>query len=578
MFIPHSKFSIGYIPLLAEEKRLELIKEYNNENEGTNKPTGVIRSSSFSSSANTSSNNKVKVINQSIDSLVYYKRIKALNLPPAPPDLGVLIQPDERKFNSFIEQLDTSVAPDAPIRSSWKPKENVLAATLLEHRHSVNRIAIAQDQTYFVTASSDYTAKIWQVKGLDKVAFPRSVATYNKHTGAVLDVVTIDNSHSVASASDDGTLHVWRVDLTSSSDSNTADSEIVSLANNSTTNIPVLRNPGVSICGYTTIRTLDPKDGPIINVQHFYNDVANIVIYTTQKGYIYGWDLRTCKLVFTYIVRPELGYPTTTAISSDKNWYVVGTNLGYILLWDLRFNVMCKLWRLSSNSSINRLACCKYMPMSNPGNNNQGTSSLEGAYLIVSSGINETAIYTLPDGGECLKCFRALPKSSTLTETLKPLPSMNNVQFSSHPLVPVVVPYSNPMNKSNSFHSIRAVIGRMSKSNESHLITGGTDKQIRFWDFITPTKCYTVSGLEPSQQKPTYDAPESFQGKLFVSYDTDLPSTDAIVQAQLPMREGRGPMPPANNFKDAIVDLKTIDIPIRLMISSSKDGTVKLWR
>ena len=61
----------------------------------------------------------------------------------------------------------------------------------------------------------DMTAKVWQVRGIDRVAFPRSVLTYNKHAGAVTDAVSIENSHSVATSSDDGSVHVWRVDVSS---------------------------------------------------------------------------------------------------------------------------------------------------------------------------------------------------------------------------------------------------------------------------------------------------------------------------------------------------------------------------
>lgn len=71
----------------------------------------------------------------------------------------------------------------------------------------------------------------------------------------------------------------------------------------------------------------------------------------------------------------------------------------------------------------------------------------------------------------------------------------------------------------------------------------------RLWDFLSPAKCYSVSGVEPAQQKPLFEAPDGYGGRLFMSYDTEVPSADTILQAQLPVREGRGPVPPSNNFK-----------------------------
>ena len=37
-------------------------------------------------------------------------------------------------------------------------------------------------------------------------------------------------------------------------------------------------------------------------------------------------------------------------------------------------------------------------------------------------------------------------------------------------------------------------------------------------------------------------------------------------------------MPPTTHHTDAIMDLKTVDVPMRLMLSCSKDETVKVWR
>jgi WD40 repeat protein len=64
---------------------------------------------------------------------------------------------------------------DTASKSSWRPRENVLVASLLEHTHSVNHVAVAADQCFFATASADKTVKVWKVRGLDSSAFPRLV-------------------------------------------------------------------------------------------------------------------------------------------------------------------------------------------------------------------------------------------------------------------------------------------------------------------------------------------------------------------------------------------------------------------
>ncbi|CAN0519992.1 unnamed protein product, partial [Ectocarpus sp. 8 AP-2014] len=70
------------------------------------------------------------------------------------------------------------------------------------------RLALSQDQAFFVSASSDSTCKVWELRGMDHTVNPQSRATYSRQSGRLLDLCMVDNSHSVASASSDGTVHV----------------------------------------------------------------------------------------------------------------------------------------------------------------------------------------------------------------------------------------------------------------------------------------------------------------------------------------------------------------------------------
>ena len=45
-------------------------------------------------------------------------------------------------------------------RPDWRPRQGVLVASLNEHAGAVNRLALSQDQAFFVSASSDSTCKV----------------------------------------------------------------------------------------------------------------------------------------------------------------------------------------------------------------------------------------------------------------------------------------------------------------------------------------------------------------------------------------------------------------------------------
>ncbi len=365
----------------------------------------------------------------------------------------------------------------------------------------------------------------------------------------MLDVTCIENSRSVATCSADGSIHVWRVDLASSKSSSRPS---VSPADHS----PQRNTTSSSSSNSSIIKTLACSDGPVVGIQHFCGDVASVLSYITQSGKLNGWDLRASKDSFSFAIRPDLGYPTSMTTAPDRNWMCVGTSLGYICLWDLRYGVMCNLWRHSSKSPIYRLACCK---PSSSGSRSTGANRelimphTEGANLFVSSGDNEAAVWSIPEGGECIKCFRAAPITSRVNNTTQ-LSELHEIPIPSSPLAPLKGPHVNNdgITVNDGFHpTVRAIMGRISQNSTSYLVTAGTDRYIRYWDLSSPSKCFTISGVDAAQPKSIYETPQSLslRGKLYMCYDSDVPSPQATLQSQIPIREHRGPYIPTMRYK-----------------------------
>jgi phosphoinositide-3-kinase regulatory subunit 4 len=428
----------------------------------------------------------------------------------------------------------------------------------------------------------------------------------------------------MASCSADGTIHVWRVELAasrggsgSSSGRGAKGSDGASAADlwgyvdvaDSVNSSPLTGQssaPGVSVCGLSVVRTVDPQRGPIVALHHYNSDVASVVTYATQRGHVGGWDLRAVREAFAYSLRPELGYATSMTVSPDRHWVVVGTSRGYVSLWDIRYNAQCRLWRHSSGSAIHRLACCR--------NPNQGTSQSLGrsqgqgqgqseqapegaAYLFTAAGNNEASVWSVPDAadGECLKCFRTVRVGHSRV-ALDPLPQLIDTPLPRHPMNTVRSAVSGILSGGvgggdgdGESHSVRAIVGRISPSGASYLMTAGTDRHIRYWDFGPASRCFTVAGHQPWQPKPNCETPAAAifgreneedgdgvsdstatttappsssssstsaprsrgEGRLTVCYDYEEPSASSTVlpPSQLPLREGRGPLPPTTAFK-----------------------------
>lgn len=563
------------------------------------------------------------------------KRIRALGIPPLPPDVGSLLQPqlteDKRLqvYNGYIESLTLNTgnggaagaaqgvgtgagagaigaaggigpsmsftgvesvlgesitsggARDATSngRGPWRPKEGVLVCTLREHTRAANRVAVCPDQSFFGSASSDGTVKIWQLRGMDTNANPRSSLTYKRHHSPVTDITVVENSHSMASCSADGTIHVWRVDVDGK-----VQLSSTSYADEAGPGGEMARSPGLGVVGMGLLKVVSPNEGAVEAVQHFNGDVASVLAYVTRDGGVHGWDLRSSRDAFYFDVRPELGSSTAMTVAPDRSWIIVGTSRGFILLWDLRYNVLCKLWRHSSGGPIHRLACCKSLqqainstqyPTSSP-----ALADTEGSYLYVAAGHSEMAIFGLPEAGECLKCFRSIPLSKS-REPIAGLPSLEEVSLPRSPDAFITSAFDSTRGAPTNGEYLRELgVKAMVGKNPSYLITAGSDSMIRYWDFSSPAKCFTISGLMPGQPRSIYEAPtdEGMLGRMFLSFDSVIPSADTTLPQHLPLRAGRGPIVPSNAFKDAVLDLKTVNLPTQSIISSAKDGTIKLWR
>lgn len=425
------------------------------------------------------------------ESSAVLKRIKALQVPPLAVDMGTLLSTSSEE----------KPATESDSYTPWRPSQGILLSTLREHSASVNRLVVSPDSAYFASASSDCTVRVWATRNLG-TAFPRSAATYMGHAEAVTDAVAVENTHSIASASKDGSLHVWRVDMiggtTGITSSGAAGREDIA--------------PGTArVSGTALIRVVRPEEGPIAAVQHYCSDTASVVTYATQTA-LHGWDLRMSSEAFCHTLRPELGAITAMTLSPERQWIALGSSRGYLALWDIRYGMCNALWQHCSHAgqassaapaAIHRLATCKSLSTTLP--------ATDGVYMFVASNNNEASIWGLPEAGEALKCFRSLPLNDS-KNALAPLPVLKEVALPVHPNKPIAGVHglnnagedlntsalALKLTVSSVTPSVRAMIGRISPYNSSYLITAGSDKHIRFWDFRAPENCYTIGGLEVS--------------------------------------------------------------------------------
>jgi hypothetical protein len=95
----------------------------------------------------------------------------------------------------------------------WAPR-GVLVAHLAEHAAPVRALTSSADGLFFVSGGDDGACKLWDCARLERDVSFRSRLTYASQGGRITALcagVTGDD-HAVASASDQGAVHVWRVE------------------------------------------------------------------------------------------------------------------------------------------------------------------------------------------------------------------------------------------------------------------------------------------------------------------------------------------------------------------------------
>jgi phosphoinositide-3-kinase regulatory subunit 4 len=307
----------------------------------------------------------------------------------------------------------------------WTPK-GILVARLTEHRQPVNELSVSRDNLFFVTGSDDGTVKVWDCTRLQATARAQSHLSYSQG-GRVTSVAVCDSSHSVCSASTNGTVHVFKV-------------EVAGLSS---------KEDSPRYVGLTDIKRIDASEGAVLQVAHFNTLTESMLVLATQCGGVHGWDLRSWTDSFRLQMEsPAMGLISAMAVGLNPYAIVVGTTMGFICLWDLRFRTATQIWRHSAKTKITKLSVSQSSSLlprrKNPQHPTQGPLVLASA-----QGTNELCAFDLYTS-ECRLVFRitdttasaqaSFPSAAQTTNNNMPASRTASKQ---PPVLPVLYSYLN---------------------------------------------------------------------------------------------------------------------------------------
>ncbi|KAK6352778.1 Serine/threonine-protein kinase [Orbilia brochopaga] len=423
----------------------------------------------------------------------------------------------------------------------WKP-DGGLVAQLNEHTGAVNRVVVAPDHTFFLTASDDGTVKLWDAKRLEKNVVTKARGTYTHSSGSKVHCLCfVENTYTFISAAANGSLNIVRIEY----------------------------NGGPKAPKFALLREFTFPPGEVATwIEHFRADTASILMVATNKARVVALNLRTMLEEYSLTNPVHHGTPTCFHIDRKHTWMLLGTSHGILDLWDLRFKLRLRSWGLPGATPIHRL-------LVHP-------SKGRGKWICVAggSGQGEITVWDV-DKCQCREVYRATGEvePDKLYEPWRvddETPEAVLSRFASQILEP-----SGMVNVDRGVRAIAVGIDAShdeSRSGAGFLITSGADRKMRFWDLGKVESSAVFSGVEAEEGKASYVLTHPVPS---LAVATERPAV--VKDSKKHKGSGRPPRSTVISLQqqmmlrshlDSILDVAILEMPYGMVISADRSGVV----
>jgi phosphoinositide-3-kinase regulatory subunit 4 len=502
--------------------------------------------------------------------------------------------------------------------TSWRPC-GVLAAHYTEHRGCVNALAVCPPSSdgvsppavlWVASASDDGSAKVWDAApsgagsgsssgGCAPTCCLRSCVTYSSQGGRLTAVVAM-GTDTVATGSDTGSVHLWRLERpgTSAQSRSTAAAGSRPATSSGTVAAAAAAATTTTYTGASDVRRgaslwdSPSGGGGCTALASSPRACPHLLLMASVTGGVAAWDTRAAGCAWRLPLRSAAAAPdgpamprgAPTALVMDPGagaWVVVGTSTGVVCLWDCRFHVPVASWCHPSTQPVTSLALSQpHAPGGRPHVAVACGATGEVAALDLLHG-SVTSIMRLrrPHDGD-----EPAAMAGEGSPAIRPPPVGEEVGGDPDD------PLTSPEARLSAALTIRAVL----PAGGGSFITAGDDASLRQWEPYGVGAYRTSSGGAPQGVTGVSPACRLIAAPSHAPCLDGTPVVAAwrgvqVLQQRLrPSTAAGGPAAHSaaqrrqdvEAHSDAITAIAALPLTgwERLLFSASRDGMVKAWR
>ncbi|KAK6203410.1 uncharacterized protein RJT21DRAFT_119569 [Scheffersomyces amazonensis] len=459
---------------------------------------------------------------------------------------------DFPEFGSFVKSSKSTMTTIKEKESYFKPTGVLLSHITQEEDDGITCVISSPTGEFIITGSEKGNLRVWDSSKLkDMMSLKKSPSLNLNLNSSITSIDFIPDRFVFAASTIDGLIRIFRINVLRNNKKITRYLDIV-----------VIRKYELEHLVFAT------------SLQFYISDKQNTLFITTSNSKIIAMDIIKMSVLFE-LQNPQIHGGINTFIIGDKmSWALLGTNTGILCLWDLRFRLLIKSWKVLLDNSPT--AAIKKL-MIFPGDYKLPTGNIikDAVIMIGGSESPDISIWSIPEF-ECKQILRtSYPENRAFGQKY----SLKEVSNSLKDYNIDYILKDVSLNLDDVYIDDKSYIGDLSTTSlkyypsENCFLSTTWDKRIIIWNLNNIIESQAIGKntetlfvLNSSMVSEVYRGKTSIKNLTDKSHGYNLKSITSLQLDSI------------SNHQDMITGAEIVSIPFEMIISVDRIGTINVYK